>query len=216
MDTDFIEAAGSAAKVPSKIGEEQEAVIGETHPNGTALEAAVDPPPDSGQASLEKQDTSNAGGSPLGDAAAAYYNAGSAAVLILLLFAVGGIFFCLRARTRKYMPAEPELGLGPTPPATPSKGRRSHQHRRGLSSISSKLSHSQTPYDGDNQDPHEMDELVKHRDFDDDEEGHERRQHRQSTELFTVGEEGSEDGDSSNEGEDILRTAARDAPKNGG
>lgn len=39
MQVDTLHAAGPAARVPSRIGKETEAVLGATHPNGTTLQA---------------------------------------------------------------------------------------------------------------------------------------------------------------------------------
>jgi carboxypeptidase D len=137
MDTDFMSAAGSAAKVPSRIGAEQEAVIGTTSPNGTAIN-----PEDLTEVlpALDATTTAKATDNSL----TAYYNAGSAAILLLLLAAVAAIFFCLRAKVRKEMANSPDLGLYEaagtnTPPGSP-KRRRHKEHRRGISTASSTAS----------------------------------------------------------------------------
>ena len=88
--TDYLLAAGASAGVPSRIGSEEESVIGETHPNGTAVDSTLaDKLGAQAQAAPASSSTS-----PLGDA---YYNIG-AAVLILLVIGLLATFFVYRQR----------------------------------------------------------------------------------------------------------------------
>ncbi|GAA5912118.1 hypothetical protein JCM6882_003058 [Rhodosporidiobolus microsporus] len=102
----LLSAAGPAAQVPSRIGSEQEAVLGSTHPNGTAL------------------DTTNAAGAGLGGANTgqadasigvdgttkaftsdgtleSLVNASSALVLVALMGAALALFMWYRRRTQR-------------------------------------------------------------------------------------------------------------------
>ena len=154
MNTDFISAAGSAARIPSRIGEEQEAVIGTTHPNGTAL--ALDAG-DMSESTL-LNDVDGGGSTSAGSGATAlretYYNVGSAAVVVLLLAAVAAIFFCLRARVRK--DSAGQLAPPYESNSTGSRKRRSAQHSRKSGSMSSSGRGSKRTSRDQYEEPHEV------------------------------------------------------------
>lgn len=152
--TDFLSAAGSAAKVPSRIGSEQAAIIGHTHPNGTLYTETP-------EVSSRKPSVTAAAKENMADnSTVAYYNAGSAFVVLLLLGAVGAIFYTLRKKVRQSQDKQGELGryeAAYTPPATPyssEKSRRMAQHKRGLSTTSRASSQA-------GEDAHELERLVK-------------------------------------------------------
>lgn len=96
LNIDLLGAAGPAAQVPSRVGNEQEAVLGETHPNGTAVPSF----PSSGS-------TTNPALSSPADALAsesaleALVNAGSAVFIIVLMVLAAIAFFCVRKRLRR-------------------------------------------------------------------------------------------------------------------
>lgn len=161
MNTDFLSAAGGAAKIPSRVGEEQEAIVGETHPNGTSLHGGPDDA--AALAAIDK-----AGGSEPGTGAEAvrqaYYNAGSAALLVLLVLACAAIFLYLRARTRREAKDGGGGGGGYAMQDSARRHRRSDSsrrtttagrrgHRKGALSLASSASEG----------PHELDELVVER-----------------------------------------------------
>ena len=95
LNIDLLGAAGPAAQVPSRVGNEQEAVLGETHPNGTAVP------------SFPLDGTTNpALSSPLDPFASesaleALVNAGSAIFIIILMLLAAIGFFCVRKRLRR-------------------------------------------------------------------------------------------------------------------
>lgn len=95
LNIDLLGAAGPAAQVPSRVGNEQEAILGETHPNGTAvpsfpLDGSTNPAlstpidPLASEGALE-----------------ALVNAGSAIFIIVLMLLAGIGFFCIRKRLRR-------------------------------------------------------------------------------------------------------------------
>ncbi|GAA5958162.1 hypothetical protein JCM21900_002928 [Sporobolomyces salmonicolor] len=113
----LLSAAGPAAQVPSRIGNEQEAVLGSTHPNGTALDSLSSPGASSSSGSsspaLDELDSTTLGGG--GAAAAAggagggakalggtalegLVNASSALVLVLIMLGAFGTFLFVRKR----------------------------------------------------------------------------------------------------------------------
>ncbi|GAA6032845.1 hypothetical protein JCM8097_000825 [Rhodosporidiobolus ruineniae] len=98
MQVDTLNAAGSAARIPSRIGNEQAAVLGAVHPNGTTLpgaELAVDADADT---SNEKEVTED--GFDIDHER--YYGPRRTAALVFLLVVVGGaIWAILRWRTRR-------------------------------------------------------------------------------------------------------------------
>lgn len=164
QNTDFLSAAGAAAKIPSRIGSEQAVVIGHTHPNGTVYTTT----PASAQevsgksassAAVRKEDPQG-----IDNSAAAYYNAGSAVVVLLLLGVVAAIFFTLRKKVRQAQDKQGELGRYEaatfSEPSTPhsasggEKSRRMAQHKRGLSVTSRSSSQAAD-------DVHELERLVK-------------------------------------------------------
>lgn len=81
LHIDLLRAAGPAAQVPSRVGNELEAVLGSTHLNGSAL---IAPPGDLGKG--EVRDEEGIGG------------ASSALGIIALLLAVLGVFWIVRRR----------------------------------------------------------------------------------------------------------------------
>ncbi|BGP12232.1 hypothetical protein JCM10213_007490 [Rhodosporidiobolus nylandii] len=112
LGVSLLSAAGPAAQVPSRIGNEQEAVLGSTHPNGTALDSAgaagsgagkqLDTA--AGQLDGASGGSSSAGGkATLGDAGAleGLVHASSALVLVALMAAAFGVFLWFRRRTQR-------------------------------------------------------------------------------------------------------------------
>ena len=189
--TDMISAAGQAAKVPSRIGSETEAVISETHPNGTAIEDGDG----SLAGSLELSDAQSTVKSGAESVRDTYYNIGSATVILFLFLAVAGIFFCLRSRVRKDKLARTSMGQYEARPSTSSrKGRRSH--KRGMSSMSSVKTRSSNL----GEDQHELEELVKHEDFDPEAQRDDYfpmdsdRKQRRDEEVFSLGDSDEEQG----------------------
>ena len=90
VGADLLGAAGPAAQVPSRIGDEQEAVLGETHPNGTAVGVAS---PDQDSAVRLPSDALASD-----SAVEALVNAGSAIVIIALMLLAAGVFYVVRRR----------------------------------------------------------------------------------------------------------------------
>lgn len=88
LHIDLLGAAGPAARVPSRVGNELEAVLGSTHLNGSAV---VVP-------SLDTSKGDANGGSADGEMVEALVNAGSAVVIIGLMLLVLGVFFIVRRR----------------------------------------------------------------------------------------------------------------------
>lgn len=122
----LLSAAGPAAQVPSRIGNEIPAVLGSTHPNGTALGAAeagglspgeLDALPggagaagEGGSAAAGEGKAGSGGGGGGGDASSLLHgsdaaleglvNASSAVVLVALMGAAFALFLCVRRRAR--------------------------------------------------------------------------------------------------------------------
>lgn len=147
LATDYIAAAGAAATVPSRVGDEQAAIIGETLPNGTALDTVLS---SSGQKAGGSEVKSNT--APVTDA---YYNVG-AAILILLVIIALGAGFVYRQRSKRRL----SLGLGGSKsflPTSVSDGLDSHlhQHRRNRSSASD-ARYSAVGHSGDQEETNEL------------------------------------------------------------
>lgn len=101
VGADLLGAAGPAAQVPSRVGDELEAVLGETHPNGTAVNSDV---------GGELDDTLPTDAFDGTSALDALANTGSVVVVIALVL-VGLIGFCLYRRRRNRRRAKgPILG----------------------------------------------------------------------------------------------------------
>lgn len=130
VGVNLLGAAGPAAQVPSKVGDEQEAVVGETHVNGTAVAPVL---------GEDKTSSSSTGTSSIfeGDSFETIVNAGSAVVILLVMLLAIGIFICVRRRVASRK--GPILGHG----RSASLGRGQH-----------------VPTDDDENEPHELDELV--------------------------------------------------------
>ncbi|GAA6061343.1 hypothetical protein JCM10212_004824 [Sporobolomyces blumeae] len=58
VSSEFLNAAGPAAQIPSRIGSEQEAVLGSTHPNGTSLNDLLSSSSGGGGAGVDGSDSS--------------------------------------------------------------------------------------------------------------------------------------------------------------
>lgn len=102
----LISAAGPAAQVPSRIGGEQEAVLGSTHPNGTAVSGSSDASAAAGGQKdvLTDGSSSTAGGKATlgGDGALeGLVHASSALVLVGLMVAAFFGFLWFRRRTQR-------------------------------------------------------------------------------------------------------------------
>lgn len=172
---DLISAAGPAAKIPSRIGEEQEAVISHTHVNGTALGAEdVDAPLVESGAEVIKE---------------TYYNFASATVLLFLVICCVAIFFFLRTRIFK---AQQEHAYDlPPAPTSKRRGKRNRTRTESQTSFGSSSRRGRTSSSpGD--DPTELHELVVERP--DQEDGYEPRRAplKESETIFSVGDEDDE------------------------
>ncbi|GAA5845127.1 hypothetical protein JCM11251_008003 [Rhodosporidiobolus azoricus] len=102
----LLSAAGPAAQVPSRIGSEQEAVLGSTHPNGTALDVSDIAGSGPGDAKAgQLGGSSNADGlaaDATGDGALeSLVNASAAIVLVVLMGAALALFVWYRRRTQR-------------------------------------------------------------------------------------------------------------------
>lgn len=195
IGVDLLGAAGPAAQVPSRVGDEQEAVLGETHPNGTAVNQAgsasdsidvVDGTLDSTTGTTGGDTKAIGGGS---DTVEALVNAGSALVIVVLMVLAFGVFWVVRKRSRRRKGSVSGSGLG---------------HARRIS----------VPIRGgdESEGPHELDELVgsggrAYEDEEDDEErfgkslrgeGKGKGRLRDEEEIFGLGGE-----DDSDDGEDL-------------
>ena len=193
LSTDYISAAGAAAGVPSRIGSEEASIIGETHLNGTALDLTGSGSKEESAITGLQETTSTESSSPVADA---YYNVG-AAILILLVLALGIIGFVWRQRRRRH--GRGKHSFLPTSKSENGNGLSSHlhQHRRNRSSASDRSYRQSRGVVGDNDD--EANELL----------AMEKRDARhggataslpRGEELFSVGEEDEDEGDSDEEG----------------
>ncbi|KAK4704204.1 carboxypeptidase D, partial [Phenoliferia sp. Uapishka_3] len=103
VGVDLLGAAGPAAQVPSRVGDEQEAVLGETHVNGTAVYPQED--------AVEglKSDALSANDS----AVEALVNAGTALVIFALFLLAGSVFWIVRRRMNRAAKGKgPEVSTG--------------------------------------------------------------------------------------------------------
>lgn len=127
LDIDLLGAAGPAAQVPSRVGDEQEAVLGETHPNGTAVSGSS-----SVSGSLEDGELLSIGkGSSGGGALETMVNVGSALVIIALMGLGLAIFLVVRRRMNRRKPSHKRrvstgrgLAVGES---TEEEGEREHE-----------------------------------------------------------------------------------------
>lgn len=135
IGTDYFIAAGASAKVPSRIGNEQEAIIGETHLNGSALDSTL---PSQKQSTELDEASSSTSANPVTDA---YYNIGAALLVlfVIILMGVGFIWRQRRRRSHRYGGfGSGGSKHGSSLPTTMSDGLNGHlsQHRRNRSSAS--------------------------------------------------------------------------------
>lgn len=98
VGADLLGAAGPAAQVPSRVGDEQEAVLGQTHTNGTAV----------GGPALDVDSTTRLPFSS-DSAIEALVNAGSAIVIIALMVLAGLVFYVVRRRVNRRAKAKGAL-----------------------------------------------------------------------------------------------------------
>ncbi|GAA94377.1 uncharacterized protein L969DRAFT_96483 [Mixia osmundae IAM 14324] len=152
LGADLMSAAGSAARVPSRIGDEQEAIIGEIKPDGSTLNVTADATSSSNGATIS--DTSSS------QRPEAVYNAGSAAVILLIVAAAVGAFWWMRGKR----PQIHRNGVGSYKDTGSDLGtpyRNSMQSNRASRYLASKKGNLATiSQEGDDQ--HELDELVIH------------------------------------------------------
>ncbi|SCV68627.1 BQ2448_748 [Microbotryum intermedium] len=206
LDVNLLGAAGSSARVPSKVGDEVEAVVGETKIDGTAVTSGPDGVrlEEGGKsAKTDASDKTNAGagtgdvdksaGSGLGlglgmgaggtspAAVEGLVNVGSALVIIIIMMLSLCVFLIVRRRMRRHL-----HGIGGANGALPALGGRRKSLGRGQSLAER---------------THEMDNLVvpgAGRHADDDEEQIVGGRGRSASEVFGVGEydedEDAEDG----------------------
>lgn len=199
IGTDYFSAAGASAKVPSRIGNEQAAIIGETHLNGSALDST------SQKQSTDLDGTQPLDGKPENPVADAYYNIG-AAILILFVLILAGAAFIWRQR-RKRAHRYGGFGSGSQKGAGLPTSIANGQSRRGRTSVSD---YRRTA--GDTEEANEL--LPMEQREGDDTSLAARSSHNQlargsdrhhdelpkGEELFSVGEEDEDDIDSEEEG----------------
>lgn len=101
LGVSLLGAAGPAAQVPSKVGDEQEAVLGETHPNGTAVTNGPGVALSGQDSETKEAGSSSASGGDGFEPFEALANVGSA-LIILALMAIGLFaFFMVRKRINR-------------------------------------------------------------------------------------------------------------------
>ncbi|KDE04968.1 hypothetical protein, variant [Microbotryum lychnidis-dioicae p1A1 Lamole] len=191
LDVNLLGAAGSSARVPSKVGDEVEAVVGETKIDGTAVtgsdgvrleEGGTGSKTDAldktnvgvGGSDLDKSAGSGLGMGAGGTSPAAVeglVNVGSALVIIIIMTLSLGVFLLVRSRMRRHL-----HGIGGKNGAAPGLGGRRKSIGRG-----------QSPSER----THEMDNLVvpgASGHAEDDEEQFIGGRGRSASEVFGVGE----------------------------
>ncbi|KAK4050424.1 Cell death protease [Microbotryomycetes sp. JL201] len=200
VGVDLLGAAGPAAQVPSRVGDEQEAVLGETHPNGTAVAPNTSGLSDSIDSTVDLKD-----GPPNVDGSASsssifhtsstvetIANVGSALVIVALMGLGLVIFFVIKRRISNRAAGSSIIGSSPF-----GHGRK-RSTGRGQA----------VPVRGDRGE-HELDELVKGREDEDDEDendldrmedvdlemGKMRPTPASSEQIFDVGESSDDDLD---------------------
>ncbi|GAA5824615.1 hypothetical protein JCM3770_006697 [Rhodotorula araucariae] len=163
----LLSAAGPAAQVPSRIGNEIPAVLGSTHPNGTALGSAASSASELDAARLDVlaggEDAAGAGGKSSllhGDAALeGLVNASSALVLVALMGAAFGLFLCFRRRSGGRLSRAPGgEGWGALGGATGA----ARKHER-VTSLGRGVRVTDEESDGREEGAHELDELMSRR-----------------------------------------------------
>lgn len=141
LGIDLLGAAGPAARVPSRVGDEQEAVLGETHPDGSIVVPVLSPD----FTPLIEQSTKAAD-----TKTEALVNAGSALFIIIIMLLAVLIYCVLKRRLggsgrgrggKGSIVSGLGLGGGGTNGGRSSMGRRDEE--------------------AGNEDPHELDQLVK-------------------------------------------------------
>jgi len=171
LGVDLLGAAGPAAQVPSRVGDELEAVLGETHKNGTAL---------AGVAPVSNAEKASAGLLGTSQGLEAVVNAGSALVIVVVMALALGAALLVRRRLQR----RGGLGGGAKHVRVPSFG--GHRRRTSL------------PRE---EGPHEMDELVEGEEdgwaMDGDEKGSGKGKAplQSEEEIFGLGDEDDEDED---------------------
>ncbi|GAA5976758.1 hypothetical protein JCM11641_000861 [Rhodosporidiobolus odoratus] len=106
MQVDTLNAAGASAKIPSRIGKEQEAVLGATHPNGTTLAGTELALGGGGGGGLDSDASTSETEKVMEDGLdihhEAYYGPRrTAALVVLLVLVVGAVWAILRWRTTR-------------------------------------------------------------------------------------------------------------------
>ncbi|GAA5923503.1 uncharacterized protein JCM15063_003667 [Sporobolomyces koalae] len=170
---EFLNAAGPAATIPSRIGSEREAVLGSTHPNGTAIgDIALGSQAGSHELDKVGNAAGDKDGGTLGDlngtAIEGLVNASSAIVLVLImLVAVGGfVFFRRKFSSRNKFSRREGGGWGALGDVV-ARGGHSKRHSRadslgrGSGMGLGRGVHIETEDDGDEE--QELDELMKSR-----------------------------------------------------
>lgn len=178
LGVDLLGAAGPAAQVPSRVGDELEAVLGETHKNGTAVAGVVQ------VGEVESGGKGKGGLLGTSQGMEAVVNAGSALVIIVVMAVALGVAILVRKRLQR-------RGGGGKHGRVPSfAGSVGHTRRASL------------PRE---EGPHEMDELVEGEEAEEEEEedwgfeGEEKGKGkgkvglRTEEEIFGLGEEDDEE-----------------------
>lgn len=139
VSDEFLNAAGPAATIPSRIGSEREAVLGSTHPNGTALGDTLA----NSDSSLDPEKLIGSDGTLLGGKGATegmtgsaiegLVNASSAIVLVfIMLIALGGFLFFRRRYGSRNKFTRREGGWGALGGVTGGGSRGKHSRVESL------------------------------------------------------------------------------------
>ncbi|GAA5981126.1 hypothetical protein JCM11641_003121 [Rhodosporidiobolus odoratus] len=162
----LLSAAGPAAQVPSRIGSEQEAVLGSTHPNGTALDTLASSHEHLSPGEGQHLDTEVKGATSGKTISAAdgtlegLVHASSALVFVALMAAAFAVFICFRRRSQRFSGGGEGWGsLGANTYATKNRRERARRHGRGGGHGLGSLEDS----DGVDDSGHELDELMSQR-----------------------------------------------------
>ena len=121
LNVDLLGAAGPAAQVPSRVGDEQEAVLGETHPNGTAVQDSA-----GGLAGALESGAAAVGAT--GSTLEALVNVGSAIVIIAVMGLALAIFLVFRRRMSRRRKAGRRVSTGRGQPVGDSTEEEGGQH----------------------------------------------------------------------------------------